>query len=137
MDIINCPTCGKIFMKNAVRDVCADCYRQEEADYDRVYQFLRKRENRAATIETVANSTGVEESLLYKWVRRGRLHTTQFPNLGYPCDQCGKIIKKGKLCDSCTSNIKNELEVFDKEQERIENFKKSAYYSQGKPKFGE
>lgn len=137
MDIMNCPTCGKLFMKNAVRDVCADCYRQEEASYDRVYQFLRKRENRAATIETVANATGVEESLLYKWVRRGRLHTAQFPNLGYPCDQCGKIIKKGKLCDSCTSNIKNELEVFDKEQQRMENLRKSAYYSQGKPKFGE
>ncbi|MCJ7843303.1 hypothetical protein MUB24_20980 [Lederbergia sp. NSJ-179] len=130
MDLLNCPTCGKIYVNHSVRDVCDECYRKEEAAYDKVYRFLRKRENRAATIETVAKATEVQEDLLYKWVRRGRLHTALFPNLGYPCDRCGKIITEGKLCEECSTGLKDELSIFEKEKERKEKLKKTVYYSQ-------
>ena len=93
MDLNNCPDCGALFIQNPVRDVCEKCYREEEAQYDKVYRFLRKRENRAATVETTAEATGVKENLLHKWVRRGRLQVALFPNLGYPCDKCGSIIR--------------------------------------------
>lgn len=134
MDLLNCPTCGKIYLNHSVRDVCDECYRKEEADYDRVYRFLRKRENRAATIETIAQTTGVEENLLYKWVRKGRLHAAQFPNLGYPCDRCGKLIKEGKLCESCRAGLKEELSLFEKEKTRHEELNKAVYYSQDQRK---
>ncbi|MBS4204946.1 TIGR03826 family flagellar region protein [Lederbergia citrea] len=134
MDLLNCPNCGDIYVKHAIRDICDKCYREEEADYEKVYRFLRVRENRAATIERVAEVTGVKEELLYKWVRSGRLHTAQFPNLGYPCDKCGKIIRKGKLCEGCVTGMIGELETFEMERNRQEALHKAVYLSRDKRK---
>lgn len=130
MDLKNCPNCGNIYVNNAFRDCCDACYKKEEADYDKVYQFLRKRENRAATMETVAKATDVEEYLLQKWVRKGRLQVAQFPNLGYPCDHCGSLITKGKICDKCATAIKQELSTFENEKTRQEQFNTAVYHSQ-------
>ena len=85
----------------------------EEKLYEEVYRFLRKRENRAATIERIVEVIGVKESLLHKWVRKGRLQPAMFPNLGYPCDNCGKLITQGKLCENCVVDLKSGLRQFD------------------------
>jgi len=104
----------------------------EEKMYEEVYRFLRRRENRAATVERIVEETGVTESLLYKWVRKGRLQPAMFPNLGYPCDKCGKLTNKGKLCADCTETIQKDLETFDavKEfREAIEEKDRATYLS--------
>jgi flagellar operon protein (TIGR03826 family) len=133
MELLNCPTCNAIFVKNRFRDVCDKCYREEEKAYETVYQFLRKRENRAATMSQVVEATGVEEDLLYKFIRKGRLKLTQFPNLGYPCDRCGKLIREGRICDVCAQEIKSDLEQFQAEQERQKEMKEKnkTYYTLG------
>jgi hypothetical protein len=69
-DLANCPNCGKLYVKNPMRDVCDDCYKKEEAAFDRVFAFLRKRENRAATVETIVAKNDVTKELVYKWVRK-------------------------------------------------------------------
>ncbi|KXH84134.1 TIGR03826 family flagellar region protein [Sporosarcina sp. HYO08] len=132
VDLRNCPSCGAFFKYDGIRDVCLKCARDEEKIYEEVYRFLRRRENRAATIERIVEATGVSESLLYKWVRKGRLQPTQFPNLGYPCDQCGKLTATGKLCDACTETLKNELRTFEAAVEIREAVTKktgTTYYS--------
>lgn len=111
-ELRNCPTCGEFFNYTGVRDVCGKCAREEEEMYEKVYRFLRRRENRAATIERIVEMTGVTEELLFKWVRRGRLQTAMFPNLGYPCDNCGSLTKKGKLCAACTEDLQSDLRKF-------------------------
>lgn len=85
----------------------------EEKLYEIVYRFLRKRENRAATVERIVEATGVEESLLHKWVRKNRLQPAMFPNLGYPCDNCGKLTTVGKLCNNCTEALQSDLRKLD------------------------
>jgi len=89
----------------------------EEKMYEEVYRFLRRRENRAATIERIVEVTGVTETLLHQWVRKGRLQPALFPNLGYPCDNCGKLTIKGKLCADCTAEITNGLRTFEAAKE--------------------
>lgn len=134
-EIRNCPGCGELFNFIGLRDVCHKCAQSEEDMYQMVYRFLRKRENRAATVERIFEATGVKEELLYKWVRKGRLHPTVFPNLGYPCDNCGKLTNKGKLCDPCTNDLKADLRTFEaaKEfREEIENREKGTYLSSRK-----
>lgn len=116
-ELRNCPTCGEFFNYTGIRDVCAKCARDEEKMYEEVYRFLRRRENRAATIERIVEATGVTEELLHKWVRKGRLQPALFPNLGYPCDNCGKLTQKGKLCDGCTEDLKKDLRTFEAAQE--------------------
>lgn len=129
-EIKNCPSCGEFFNFTGVRDVCYKCAQKEEEQYQIVYRFLRKRENRAATVERIVEATGVDKELLYKWVKKNRLHPANFPNLGYPCDNCGRLTKKGKLCDRCTEELKSDLRTFEaaKEfREYIKNQEKRTY----------
>ncbi len=135
MDLTNCPKCGSIYVKNKFRDVCDACYKEEEKQFDAVYKFLRVRENRAATIPRVVEETGIDEDLLLKFIRTGRLKVTAFPNLGYPCDKCGTLIKKGKLCEDCADELRAELEIFNKEENRKKELedrdKHGAYLTNG------
>ncbi|WP_046178132.1 TIGR03826 family flagellar region protein [Domibacillus tundrae] len=116
-EIVDCPRCGALYAQNAFRDVCPKCSRSEEELYQATYTFLRKRENRAATIERIIEVTGATEGMIHKWVRKGRLQAAQFPNLGYPCDRCGTVIQKGKMCSSCLQEIETGLKLHDQQQE--------------------
>jgi flagellar operon protein (TIGR03826 family) len=130
-EIRNCPSCDAFFNYTGIRDVCHSCGQKEEELYQIVYRFLRKRENRAATVERIEEATGTDRELLYKWVRKGRLHPATFPNLGYPCDNCGRITNSGKLCDKCQSSIKSDLRTYEAAKEFRENIKvqeKSTYH---------
>lgn len=114
-ELANCPKCGEIFVKTQFRDICQKCWKEEEIAFETVYQFIRKRENRAATIQQVVEATGVEEELIFKFIRTGRLILTQFTNLGYPCDKCGKLIREGKLCETCIEVLRKELQLHEAE----------------------
>ena len=136
-ELRDCPTCGDFFNYTGLREVCAKCAMNEEKMYEEVYRFLRRRENRAATIERIVEVTGVTETLLHQWVRKGRLQPALFPNLGYPCDNCGKLTTTGKLCDRCTADIKNDLRTFEAAQEfreAVEEQDRGTYLAGGKPK---
>ncbi|WP_423408252.1 TIGR03826 family flagellar region protein [Heyndrickxia sp. MSNUG] len=134
MDLSNCPECGEIYIKSKFREVCEKCWREEEAAYDTVYKFMRKRENRAATMLQVVESTGVSEVLILKFIKNGKLQITQFPNLGYPCDKCGKIIRTGKLCEGCASEILEDLKNHEREEEFKQkmNSHKATYFTRNK-----
>lgn len=131
-EIRNCPSCDKFFNYTGVRDTCAECAQKEEKLFQEVYRFLRQRENRAASIERIVEMTGVKETLLHDWVRKGRLHPAHFPNLGYPCDKCGRLTTSGKLCEPCQEELKSELNQFEAAQEFRENIKdrdEGAYFT--------
>lgn len=132
-DITNCPSCGKLYVKSKFRDVCPECYREEEKAFEKVYSYMRVRKNRAATMEQVEKATGVDRELIMKFIKTGRLRLTHFPNLGYPCEKCGAIIQKGKLCDDCSEELRKDLEQFNLEEqrrkEREEREKQITYYA--------
>ncbi|WP_079478165.1 TIGR03826 family flagellar region protein [Halobacillus salinus] len=134
-EVANCPRCNAIFMKGAAT-VCPECQKQEEKDFQTVYVFLRKKENRTANVKEIEYHTGVEEKLIRKFVAQKRLHPAQFPNLMYHCDRCGAGIQEGRLCDSCTEEIEGGLEKverdkdFEKRKEDLERLKSNkTYYS--------
>ncbi|MBP3040166.1 hypothetical protein J9303_11780 [Bacillaceae bacterium Marseille-Q3522] len=129
-ELANCPRCGAVFVKSQFRDLCPDCWREEEEAYETIYHFLRKRENRAATIQQVVKGTGVEESLILKFIRTGRLKITQFPNLGYPCDRCGRIIREGKICKKCAEELRRDLKVAEFEEERKAEIRRQTYLAE-------
>ena len=134
-DLRHCPSCGDFFNYTGVRDVCGKCGMNEERVYEEVYRFLRKRENRAATIERIVEMTEATESMLHKWVRKGRLQPAMFPNLGYPCDNCGKLTSQGKLCDTCTADIKQDLKTFEAAtefREAVQQKEQATYLSERK-----
>lgn len=116
-ELRNCPMCDEFFNYTGLREVCHNCAQKEEDMYQVVYRFLRKRENRAANVDRIEEATGVSRDLLYKWVRKGRLHPASFPNLGYPCDNCGHLTTKGKLCQNCQDDLKSDLRTFEAAKE--------------------
>lgn len=123
-EISNCPRCDAIFVKTQIRDVCPKCWKEEEEAYDKVYKFIRKRENRMATIPQVVEGTGVEEELILKFIKTGRLKVAQNPHLGYPCDKCGKTIQKGVLCPNCAEQLRNDLKKAEEEEKRRQEIQK-------------
>lgn len=128
MDLSNCPNCDLLFVKNKFRDVCEKCWKEEEKAYDTVSKFMRKRENRAATILQVVEATGVSEDLILKFIKSGRFQLTHFPNFGYPCDKCGTIIREGRLCGSCAGELKADLRNVEHEEQRKKELAKRATF---------
>ena len=117
-ELANCPRCGAIFAKIKIRDMCQACFQEEEKLFEKVYEFIRRKENRTATIEQVIEATGVDEDLIYKYIKNGRLRLVQFPNLGYKCEKCGSLIREGILCESCIDDLRNQLEAYHEEEQR-------------------
>lgn len=114
-DLDNCSRCGVLFVRTT-QSICQECRKEEEKQFQIVYNFMKKRANRQATIPEIVESTGVKEDLIFKFVKEKRLRSSQFPNLSYPCDRCGKEIMEGNLCTSCSNELSGDL----KRQESIE-----------------
>ncbi|WP_188206715.1 TIGR03826 family flagellar region protein [Alkalibacillus aidingensis] len=107
-ELANCPNCGELFVKGS-QDVCRKCFKEEEEKFDRVYNFIRKKKNRMATMNEVSEGTDVEKSLIQKWLRQKRIHAGSFPNLTYGCERCGEQIYEGKLCENCADQLKTDI----------------------------
>ncbi|KGP73556.1 membrane protein [Pontibacillus yanchengensis Y32] len=121
-ELANCPRCNALFMKQ-FKSICENCYKEEERDFDTVYQFIRKKENRTSTVDEVVEATGVKREVIMKFVKEGRLRTGMFPNLTYPCQKCGEPINEGKICGNCSSEINTELKR-EQEIEEVERANK-------------
>ncbi|MGP4073862.1 TIGR03826 family flagellar region protein [Piscibacillus sp. B03] len=130
-ELANCPQCGELFVKRAI-DVCQKCYQEEEKKFEKVYAFIRKKRNRTATMYEVSNETGVEESLITKWLKQKRIHPSQAPNFNYPCERCGNMISEGKLCSNCSDSLKRDLVDESAAQQVKESSNVTTYYNVNK-----
>lgn len=134
-DLANCKNCNRVFVKT-MRDICPTCYQEEEKAFEIVYNFLRERKNREATLLEIVEATGVEEKIIIKFIKQQRLRSSLFPNLTYPCEKCGEPINAGRICDDCSQGIVREF----KQQEYLEKIRKekaekvNTYYSLDKHK---
>lgn len=131
-ELANCSRCNAVFVKTS-RDICPNCYREEEEAFQKVYRFLSKRENREATMAEIVKATGVEEELIIKFIRMNRLEMSRFPKLAYPCERCGVDIVSGKLCEECSQEIIAEFEQHEKLDQRLQQERErcgvTTYYS--------
>lgn len=131
-ELANCARCGRVFVKG-LRDICEHCKKEEDKDFETVYQYIRQKDHRMATLSEVVEATGVEEKLILKFIKEGRLRQSQFPNLGYPCQKCGTLIREGKLCGSCAKTLQKDInlhkEMEKREQERVARERQVTYYT--------
>ncbi|WP_218212235.1 hypothetical protein, partial [Pseudomonas sp. 2822-15] len=80
---------------------------------------------------------GVEQDLITNFIREGRIHLAQFPNLGYPCEKCSGFIREGRICKECRTELRSGLNQLQKEKEfedrkvQTERSKMTTYHSLG------
>ncbi|WP_379157225.1 flagellar protein [Paenibacillus sp. sgz5001063] len=128
MNLGNCSLCGKLFTNN-FRDICPSCAKLIDLDYDKCVKYLR--EMRTASIQDVHEATEVSISRITKFIKEGRISVANNPNIMYPCEVCGILIRENNMCDSCRSRLTREISEAgkDKSQYNQNNKKNGGAYS--------
>ncbi|WP_138753703.1 TIGR03826 family flagellar region protein [Paenibacillus sinopodophylli] len=127
MNLDNCPRCGKLFAKN-FRDVCPVCMRDIDKEYELCANYLR--EFKGSIITEVADATGVSVKQITKFIREGRISIMNAPNMSYPCESCGNLIREHNLCDNCRHRIEKDKKQMFQDIARKEDLK-SAFNPNG------
>jgi flagellar operon protein (TIGR03826 family) len=115
MNIVNCPRCGKIFARG-MKDICPQCAREIDQEYETCVKYLR--ENKGATIHEVSNETEVSVKQITKFIKEGRISLYNAPNMGYPCEVCGIVIREGGMCEECRKRLASDVNAV-KEKDRL------------------
>ena len=138
MNLDNCPRCGKLFAKN-FRDVCPACMREIDNEYQRCADYLR--ENKGAIISELSEATKVSIKQITKFIREGRISMMNAPNMSYPCESCGALIRESHICDECRARLVKETQKMQRndlrnadDKERSEPAAKGAYKGLGQYK---
>lgn len=114
-ELDNCKHCGKLFVK-ASFDICPTCRREIEEQFETVWRFIKQKANRESTVLEIYEATGVEEKLIFQWIKEGRLQVKEFVNLAYPCKTCGTPIQNGAFCRNCADQLKKDIESLEDQE---------------------
>lgn len=106
MTLRNCTKCNRMFSGMAGQKHCSKCANELEDDFLTVREYVY--DNPGSNVAAVADATGVEEALILKYLRQGKLEL-KGDDVGYGCDKCNKTITTGKYCDACTFDLKKTL----------------------------
>ncbi|WP_127568957.1 TIGR03826 family flagellar region protein [Paenibacillus xylaniclasticus] len=123
MNLDNCPRCGRLYLKNP-QEICPVCIKETDHMYELCAQYLR--ENRGATIYEVSEATEVSIPQITKFIREGRISLMDAPNLGYPCETCGQMIREGNICDSCRTRLQKDISKLNLNQKPDHNVKRGT-----------
>ena len=102
MPIATCKRCGRIFNR-VRRDICPACIIEEDGWFMAIKTYLHNQND--ASLEEVAEATGVQPEYVADMIRDGRLLVRDHPNLAYPCERCKKPTQSGRYCASCSKEI--------------------------------
>ncbi len=105
MNVKNCRGCGRLFNYISGAFMCPACREKMEEKFQFVREYIR--ENPGVGIQQVSRDCDVETSQVNQWLREERLELTEGSPLMLTCMSCGSLIRCGKYCDKCKSNITN------------------------------
>lgn len=117
MNAMNCPRCGKIFVKIS-SPICDKCVKEEEEIFEKVRTYVRENPNQS--IQEICEACEVTTKRVLTYLRDGRLEASQGLQSESSCSKCGKPIRSGRMCESCVVAV--NLQVGDmKEQASVKN----------------
>lgn len=106
----NCKSCGKVFIVQGEESLCPECLKNEEADRNRVMDYVR--DNPGVTIEQALKATGVPDRMLKRMVLEGMFSnakervTTQASRV---CAICGAPVGgTGIYCRRCALKLQRK-----------------------------
>jgi flagellar operon protein (TIGR03826 family) len=106
MNLVYCPRCTKLFAKQ-IRDVCNNCHNEMEKQYEQCIDYLRL--NKGLNIQQLADDTEISVKQITRWLREGRISLFNAPNMSYPCESCGMLIREGNICDTCRTRLNRDV----------------------------
>lgn len=124
----NCNSCGKVFVGNG--PICSDCIKLEEKTFEDVHRFLRDNPN--STTKDIAAALDVDEELIIKFLKQGRIQTSDQESASGSCSKCGATIERGTYCMKCILSMKEQISGASNTLEgNIGGPIKNAVHSQG------
>lgn len=123
MNLDNCPRCGRLFVKNLM-GLCQPCIKDLEHEYEICVKYLR--ENRGTNIQELSDATEISIKEITRFIREGRISIANAPNMMYPCEVCGTLIRDGHMCDSCRNRLRKDLTNAAQESAAADTSKKTA-----------
>ena len=93
------------------------------------------REHRGVNINTVAEECDVEPGLIRQWLREERLELTEDSGIMLSCEACGALIRSGKYCEKCKSNLANGFNNILQGRKPVENRNITTYSKEAKMRF--
>lgn len=107
MNVRNCRKCGKIFNYVAGPVICPKCKAASEEDFQKVKKYIQ--DNKGVGIPEVSTECEVEPSQVRQWIREERLEFAEGSSVGIECEKCGAIIRTGRFCDRCKTEMITEM----------------------------
>lgn len=115
MNVANCPRCGKIFVKGFA-EVCPNCLRDLEQQYEKCLKYLRQ--NKGVNINELSDATDVSVKQITKFIREGRISIMHAPNMSYPCEVCGTLIRENTICEPCRMKLVKDVRNNSEDERR-------------------
>ena len=108
MNVKNCRKCGKIFNYIGGQQICPSCVENLEKKFNEVKDYINDHPD-AASIAAVADACEVDVNQIKQWIREERLTFGENSVMGIECESCGAMIRSGRFCDKCKSDISRGL----------------------------
>lgn len=107
MDVRTCRRCKRLFNYVVGPMICPVCREEIEQEFQVVKKYID--ENRNCDINEVAEACDVDPQQIRQWIREDRLQFSEDSQVGLNCEMCGTMIRSGKYCDKCRTQMTNNL----------------------------
>lgn len=108
MEVRTCKQCKRIFNYLTGPTICPACKDMLEEKFIEVKEYVR--ENPKEGINEVAKANDVSVNQIRRWIREERLSFSEDSGIGIDCESCGKMIRSGRLCQSCKDRLLGKVD---------------------------
>lgn len=106
-EVRNCKQCKKIFMFVTGPQICDDCKKLDEEDFNKVRKFLR--DYPGATMNEVSSATEVPVNKIHRYLKDDRIEVSEDSPIALQCETCGVRIKSGRFCMECSKKVARDM----------------------------
>lgn len=107
MEVLTCKSCGKIFNHISGPPLCPACVRKLEDKFTQVKKYVY--EHPRIGINELSQEMEVSIGQINRWIREERLCFSDDSPIGISCESCGTMIKTGRFCNACKSQMMSGL----------------------------
>ncbi len=107
MEVRNCKNCGRLFNYAGGAPICSSCKKELEDKFQEVKKYIQ--DNKAATIDMVAEETDTPVKQIKQWIKEERLVLSNPSASGVTCEICGEPITTGRYCEACKAKTQGDI----------------------------